>query len=44
MAVAASGLNTEILQFDWFVSGRNISRISRSGGKFKNVKLISNEN
>ena len=35
MAAAASALCTEILQFDLFISGRNISCIANSGRKFK---------
>ena len=32
MAVAASGPNTEILQFDWFINGQIFPVLSVQGG------------
>ena len=44
MAAAASDPNTEILQFDWFISGR-IFRVSPTQrGKFKKALLASDKN
>ena len=43
-AMAASGTNTEILQFDWFISGRMFPRIVHSGEEFEKALLKPNKN
>ena len=44
MAAAASYPNTEILQFDWFISGRIFPVLPAQGMKFKKALLMSNKN
>ena len=44
MALAASGPNTEILQFDGFISDRIFPLLLAQDRGFKNAMLISNEN
>ena len=39
MAVAASGPNTEILQFDWFISGRIFLVLPAQEGNLKKPYL-----
>ena len=40
MAVEASGPNTEILQFDWLISGRIFSLSSAQGGMGLNKPYV----
>ena len=44
MAVAAGGLNTEILQFNWFISGRIFPLLPAQGSKLNKALLVSNKN
>ena len=44
MAVAASGPNTEILQFNWFINNLIIPVLPSQVGKFENALLMTNEN
>ena len=44
MALAVSGQNREILQFDWFISGRIFPVLPVQGGKFKKALLVLNKN
>ena len=41
--MAASGPNTEILQFDWFISGRTVPVLPTQGRGVKNTLLMSNK-
>ena len=42
MAVAGNSPNTEILQFDWFISGPIFPILPALGWKFKKALLVSN--
>ena len=44
MAVAASGPNTKMMQFDWFTSARIFPVLPAQEGKLLKTLLVSNKN